>query len=64
MDLLVNNVIAHKSYYTVRKSWVARSAGVGEGRRNGNTRESPAKESKHERETMSIYMEMISNASQ
>ena len=33
VDLLVNNVIAHKSYYTVRKSWVARSAGVGEGRR-------------------------------
>ena len=38
--------------------------GWGRGGGNDNTRESPAKESKHERETMSIYMEMISNASQ
>ena len=62
MDLLVNNVIAHKSYYTVRGLPEVRGWGRGGG--NDNTRESPAKESKHERETMSIYMEMISNASQ
>ena len=49
MDLLVNNVIAHKSYYTVRKSWVDR---------NENAREPPAKGSEHERETMSIYIEL------
>ena len=46
---VVNNVIAHKSYYTVRKSWVDR---------NENVREPPAKGSEHERETMSIYIEL------
>ena len=49
MDLLVNNVIAPKSYYTVRKSWVDR---------NENAREPPAKGSEHERETMFIYLEL------